>query len=170
MLIGDLGDVNAIGRRDGFEAAVKDYRRCGPGGRAYPDRMESGKGARGVDQRAAGQSRDQLHFQLVGFPFPFGQRGAKSRRQIQESRAKPGHVLLGGFDGDPTAYQMLVDGYLDADGVQDVYFEAKASVEALLDMRAGKTVAAQILDPGFRDPTIQFEGKAPQMWGARIER
>ena len=55
---------------------------------------------------------------------------------------------------------MLVDGYLDADGVQDVYFEAKASVEALLAMRAGKPVPAQILDPGFVIQQTNLKDKA----------
>ena len=30
--------------------------------------------------------------------------------------SEEGHVLLGGFDGDSMAYQLLRDGYLDADG------------------------------------------------------
>ncbi|WP_410968966.1 substrate-binding domain-containing protein, partial [Salmonella sp. SAL4444] len=33
---------------------------------------------------------------------------------------EPGHVILGGFDGDATAYRLMVDGYVDATGVQDL--------------------------------------------------
>jgi ABC-type sugar transport system substrate-binding protein len=79
----------------------------------------------------------------------------------------PGHVLLGGFDGDATAYQMLKDGYLDATGVQDVYFEAAKCVEAIVDLRAGKNVPEMILDPGFVIHQGNLREKAPQMWGAQ---
>jgi ABC-type sugar transport system substrate-binding protein len=79
-------------------------------------------------------------------------------------------VLLGGFDGDATAYQMLIDGYLDADGVQDVFFEAKASVQSLLDLRAGKQVPDKILDSGFVIHQGNRSEKASQMWGARLKK
>src|SRR6185295_16939327 len=76
---------------------------------------------------------------------------------------QPGHVILGGFDGDATAYQMLVDGYLDATGVQDVYFEAQASVQALLDRREGKAVGEVIRDPGFVIHQANLKEKSARM-------
>jgi ABC-type sugar transport system substrate-binding protein len=79
-------------------------------------------------------------------------------------------VILGGFDGDATAYQMMKEGYLDATGVQDVYFEAEASVQALLDLRAGKDVPALIKDPGFVIHQGNLEQMAPKMWGANIKK
>jgi ABC-type sugar transport system substrate-binding protein len=82
---------------------------------------------------------------------------------------EPGHVLLGGFDGDATAYKMLTERYLDATGVQDVYFEAEASVQALLDLRAGKPVPEMIRDPGFVIHQVNLKEKAPRMWGANLK-
>ena len=83
---------------------------------------------------------------------------------------EPGHVILGGFDGDATAYQMLVDGYLDATGVQDVYFEAQASVQALVDRRESRPVAELYLDPGFVIHQGNLKEKAARMWGANIRK
>ena len=83
---------------------------------------------------------------------------------------EPGHVILGGFDGDATAYQMMKDGYLDATGVQDVYFEAEASVKALLDLREGKDVPALIQDPGFVIHQGNLNEMAPKMWGANMKK
>jgi ABC-type sugar transport system substrate-binding protein len=77
-------------------------------------------------------------------------------------------VLLGGFDGDSTAYRMLVDGYLDACGVQDVYYECSASIDALLRMRSGASVEPIIRDPGFVIHQGNLAEKAPQMWGAAV--
>jgi len=78
-----------------------------------------------------------------------------------------GHVVLGGFDGDATAYQMLVEGYLDADGVQDVYFESSAAVQAVLDLKAGKEVPDRILDEGFVINQANLREASARMWGAR---
>ena len=79
-----------------------------------------------------------------------------------------GHVLLGGFDGDATAYRMLVDGYLDADGVQDVYFECAESVRAAVDLKAGKKVEPIIRDPGFVIHQGNLEEASEKMWGAKV--
>jgi ABC-type sugar transport system substrate-binding protein len=63
---------------------------------------------------------------------------------------------------------MLKDGYLDATGVQDVYFEAAQSVQAILDLRAGKPVPDLILDPGFVIHRDNLAAKSNLMWGAQI--
>jgi hypothetical protein len=65
---------------------------------------------------------------------------------------------------------MLVDGYLDADGVQDVYFESEAAVQAVLDMKAGKDVQAKILDPGFVIHQGNLQEMAAKMWGAQVKK
>jgi ABC-type sugar transport system substrate-binding protein len=79
-----------------------------------------------------------------------------------------GHVILGGFDGDATAWRMLVDGTLDATGVQDVFFEAESAVGAIRDLRAGKDVPARILDEGFVIHAGNRAEVAARMWGARV--
>jgi ABC-type sugar transport system substrate-binding protein len=81
-----------------------------------------------------------------------------------------GHVILGGFDGDATAWRMLVDGYLDATGVQDVFFESEASVQALEDLKIGTDVPAVILDEGFVIHSGNREELEGRMWGARVAR
>ena len=63
---------------------------------------------------------------------------------------------------------MIEEGTLDATGVQDVYFEAKAAIEALLDVKAGKAVPPVILDPGFVIHQGNKAEMAPRMWGARV--
>ena len=65
---------------------------------------------------------------------------------------------------------MLNEGYLDATGVQDVYFEAQQSVQAIVDLRAGKAVPPVIRDPGFVIHRGNAREKSPQMWGANVKR
>ncbi|MEJ7709373.1 MAG: hypothetical protein WKF84_05830 [Pyrinomonadaceae bacterium] len=70
-----------------------------------------------------------------------------------------GHVLLGGFDGDATAYQMLVDGYLDADGARICISEALLA-SGLLDLKEGKPVQEIILDKeGCHSPRQSPRGR-----------
>ncbi len=77
------------------------------------------------------------------------------------------HVILGGFDGDATAYQMMRDGYMDATGVQDVYFEAAQCVKAIEELRRGVELPQLIDDPGFVIHQENMSEMADKMWGAQ---
>lgn len=169
ILIGDLGDVNAVGRRDGFDAAVKKYADVIDVVARIPTEWNQEKAQAGLVNALQATPEINFIFSSSDFLFPSivsALKGAGKYKKVNE----PGHVWLGGFDGDATAYQMLRDGYLDADGVQDVYFEAKASVQALLDQRAGQSVPDRILDPGFVIHQANLNEKAPQMWGAKVRK
>lgn len=39
--------------------------------------------------------------------------------------------------------------YMDACGVQNLFYETKLAIQAILDLQAGKTVDRLLLDPGF---------------------
>jgi hypothetical protein len=83
--------------------------------------------------------------------------------------AQPDHVLLGSFDGDGTAYKMMVDGYLDADGVQDLPLEGLNSVQAVVDLKNGKQVPQTIVDKGSVVTQANLSEKGPQMWGSHFK-
>lgn len=166
LLIGDLGDVNAIGRRDGFEAAVSKYSEVIQVVARIPTEWNQEKALAGVVNALQANPDINFIFSSSDFLFPSVTSALKSTDKYHKV-GDPRHVLLGGFDGDPTAYQMLVDGYLDADGVQDVFFEAKASVQAILDLKAGKPVPDKILDPGFVIHQSNLKEMAPSMWGSK---
>lgn len=169
VLIGDLGDINAVGRRDGFDAAIK-----AAGDRVevvarVPTEWNQEKAQAGVVNALQAHPDIRLIFTSSDFLLPgivSALKGAGKYHRVGE----PGHVILGGFDGDATAWQMLKDGYLDATGVQDVYFEAQRSVQAIEDLRAGKSVTELILDPGFVIHQGNAKEKAAQMWGANVKR
>lgn len=165
-LIGDLGDINAIGRRDGFEAAVKDATDVIEVVARVPTEWNNEKAYAGVVNALQKHPDISLIFTPSDLHLPSIASALRNAGKWHK-RGAPGHVILGGFDGDATAYQMLVDGYLDATGVQDVFFEVQASVQAILDARAGKAVPATILDPGFVIHAANLQEKAPRMWGAK---
>lgn len=169
VVMGDLGDINAIGRRDGFDAAIKGNEDIIEVVSRVPSEWNQEKAQAGVVNALQAHPDISFIFTSSDFLFPSIVSAMKSAGKYKKI-GEPGHVILGGFDGDATAYQMMKEGYLDATGVQDVYFEAEASVQALLDLRAGKEVPALIQDPGFVIHQGNLQEMAPKMWGANIKK
>jgi inositol transport system substrate-binding protein len=169
VVLGDLGDINAIGRRDGFEDAVKGNESIIEVVSRVPSEWNQEKAQAGVANALQANSDISFIFTSSDFLFPSITSALKAAGRYKKI-GEAGHVILGGFDGDATAYQMLKDGYLDATGVQDVYFEAQQSVQALLDRREGKPVGEVILDPGFVIHQGNLKEMASRMWGANIKK
>ena len=169
VLIGDLGDINAVGRRDGFEDAVAEFPEYDRSGGPRADGMESGQGAGRRAERVVRPSRHRLCVHVVGLPVSLVGGRVKDAGKYHKV-GQPGHVLLGGFDGDSTAYRMLADGYLDACGVQDVYYECSASIDALLDCTAGRRSNRSFATPGFVIHQENLQAKRRRCAGAAILR
>lgn len=167
VLIGDLGDVNAIGRRDGFEETVKKYPELIEVVARIPTEWNQEKARAGI--AAALQANPDIDFVFTSsdFLFPSIVQALKEKGKYKRVNEE-GHVILGGFDGDATAYQMLLDGYLDADGVQDFKFEAEQAVRAVQDLKAGKKVDPVIKDPGFVAHQGNMDEVRRRMWGAMV--
>jgi len=169
VVLGDLGDINAIGRRDGFEDAVKGNESVIEVVARVPSEWNQEKAQAGVANALQANPDISFIFTSSDFLFPSITSALKAAGRYKKI-GEPGHVIVGGFDGDATAFQMLKDGYLDATGVQDVYFEAQQSVQALLDRREGKPVGELILDPGFVIHQGNLKEMAARMWGANIKK
>ncbi len=169
VVIGDLGDINAVGRRDGFEDAVKGQESVVEVVAVVPSEWNQEKARSGVVNALQAHPDISFIFTSSDFLFPSIVAALKSANRYHKI-GEPGHVFLGGFDGDATAYRMLADGYLDATGVQDVYFEAEQSVSAILDALAGKPVAPLVLDPGFVIHQGNLQEMKSRMWGANVGR
>ncbi len=169
VIIGDLGDINAIGRKDGFYDAVKGNEAIVEVVAEVPSEWNQEKARAGVVNALQANPDISFIFSSSDFLFPSVVAALKSANKYHKL-GEPGHVILGGFDGDATAYQMLVDGYLDATGVQDVYFEAEQAVQALLDGLAKKSGPTMILDPGFVIHQGNLQEKKSRMWGANVVR
>ena len=169
LLMGDLGDINAIGRRDGFEDAVKGYSDIIEVVARVPTEWNQEKALAGVTNALQAHPDINFIFTSSDFLFPSIISALKNAGKYKKM-GEDGHVLMGGFDGDATAYQMLKDGYLDADGVQNVYFESEAAVQAVLDLKAGKPVAELIRDPGFVIHQSNLNEMSAKMWGAQVKK
>ncbi|MGH9341069.1 MAG: hypothetical protein ACRD1R_16105 [Acidobacteriota bacterium] len=54
------------------------------------------------------------------------------------------------LEKDIEIIEAIADGYLDADGVQDLYYESAAAVQAILDMIEGRESASHHRGRGLR--------------------
>jgi ABC-type sugar transport system substrate-binding protein len=169
ILVGDLGDQNSIERKNGFYNAVN----------ANPDLFEKpievptkwDAVTTLANLEAALQVEPGVDFIFTSSDFLYPQIKA-----VLEPLGKwkpigdPGHVILGGLDGDSTAYKLMQDGYVDATGVQDLFFEADAIMKALLEaIEKGRTKPDKwIQDPGFALTQENMAEREMDMWGCRI--
>lgn len=167
ILIGDLGDINAVQRRKGFNDAIEEYSDAIEVVAEVPTEWNLEKALAGTTNALQAHPDIDFIFSCSDFLFPSVISALKSVDKYYPIGHKK-HVILGGFDGDAMAYRMLKGRYLDADGVQDVFYECNAAVQSILDKLAGKEIRELILDPGFVMHKDNFEVQAQKMWGAKI--
>ena len=69
-----------------------------------------------------------------------------------------------------TLYKLMKEGYVDATGVQDLFFEADAIMDALLEaIEKGQTKPEKwIQDPGFALTQENMAEREMDMWGCKI--
>ena len=169
ILMGDLGDGNAIGRRDGFEAAIKGAGDAIEVVSRVPTEWNQEKALAGVQSSMQAHPDIGLIFTSSDFMFP-SIKSVLSNLGKWKKHNEPGHIILGGFDGDATAYQLLAAGYVDATGVQDVYWEAEQALQTILDAKAGKAAPARIDDKGFAITQANLKEMEARMWGAVVAK
>lgn len=167
ILIGNLADSNAVERRRGFDDAIGEAGDSVEVVAEIPTEWNQEKALAGAVNALQKHPDIDLVFTSSDFLFPSLISALKAAGKYRKA-GEPGHVLLGGFDGDATAYRMLREGYLDADGVQDLYFESEEAVRAVLELKAGRPVPSTLRDPGFVIHRGNLDGLGPRMWGARI--
>ena len=164
ILIGNLGDPNAIQRRDGFDEAVKQFPDNVEVVARIPTEWDADKAFAGLTN--ALQANPDISFVFTSSDFLLPQiiqalKSANKWAPIGDDK----HVILTGFDGFPSAYELMKDKYMNACGVQNLFFETTLAMQAILDLQAGKTVDKLLLDPGFAITQANLDAKKNEMWG-----
>jgi ABC-type sugar transport system substrate-binding protein len=169
ILVGDLGDQNAIERRNGFYNAVNAHPDLFKKPIEVPTKWDAATTLANLE--AALQVEPGVDFIFTSSDFLYPQIKA-----VLEPLGKwkpigdAGHVILGGLDGDSTAYRLMQEGYVDATGVQDLFFEANAIMDVLLEsIEKGQTKPEKwIQDTGFALTQENMAERRMDMWGCRI--
>jgi inositol transport system substrate-binding protein len=169
ILVGDLGDQNAIARRKGFFNVIDAQPELFNKPIEVPTKWDATTTLANLEAALQIESNVDLIFTSSDFLYP-------QVKAVLEPVGKwkpigdPAHVILGGLDGDSTAYKLMKAGYVDATGVQDLFFEADAIMNALLDAieKGEKTPEKWMDDPGFALTQENMAHRQDDMWGCKI--
>jgi ABC-type sugar transport system substrate-binding protein len=166
IMVGDLGDPNAIGRYEGFYDVID----------ADPDffnkpievatNWDAATAQAGLQAALAANPEVDFLFTSSDFMFPLiATELDKLGKWV--TRDDPNHVLMAGLDGDVNACRQIKAGYVDSTGVQNLFFEADVMLEALLAAVAeGNTQPDEwIPDPGFALTASNLAEREMDMWG-----
>lgn len=167
LLMGDLGDNNAVQRRDGAM-----------------DIFDQNKGLIEVVARVATEwNTDKTFSGLTNaiqanpdinmLVSPSDSQDAVIEQVLKTAgkwhkTGEEGHVLFSGFDGDQNGFQNLSAGYMDVNGVQNLFFEVDLAYGAFKDIWAGKQPEQMLIDPGFAISQADLETKREEMWGYHV--
>lgn len=165
IVVGDLGDSNAIGRKQGFEAAIAKY----PGRFnviEVASEWDAATALANLEAAVTANPKIDVMFTSSDFLFPTI-RSVLEPRGMWKRVGEEGHVPLAGLDGDATACMLIKEGYVDATGVQDLYYEAEASVNAIVAaVEAGDAAPNEVIfDPGFTLTSANIGEREMDMWG-----
>ncbi len=165
MLIGDLGDENAIQRRDGFKAAIE----ADPG---YVNVVIDVPTEWNHEVALAGlQNALQAYpnVDLIITPSDFLWTPIQSSLEQIGKWAKIGednHVAVISFDGDVNGMQMLKDGYNWANAAQGAVEQGKMCVQAAVSLINGEELEkSDTIDPGIIANFENLSEVAESVWG-----
>jgi inositol transport system substrate-binding protein len=166
ILVGDLGDPNAVGRKDGFYNAIEKQADRFKTPIEVATEWDAATALANLEAAVTANPEIDLVFTSSDFLFPTI-RSVLEPRDMWKPRGEDGHVVLGGLDGDATACQLIKDGYVDATGVQDLYYEAEQALQAILAaVETGEAQPNQVIrDPGFALTHANMDGREMDMWG-----
>jgi ABC-type sugar transport system substrate-binding protein len=169
IMVGDLGDPNAVGRRKGFFNVIEKYPDLFNEVVEIPTKWDANVAR--ANLQSAMQANPEIDFLFTSSDFMLPLiKGVLEPLGKWKKAGEEGHVFLGGLDGDITACKMIRDGYLDGTGVQDVFAEARMVMDEMVAAieRGDKTPEKWMLDPGFSLTRGNFEERAMDMWGCKL--
>jgi ABC-type sugar transport system substrate-binding protein len=169
IVCGDLGDRNAVARRQGFLNVIQKNPDIFNPVIEVASKWDAATCLANLEAALQANPRVDLIFISSDFLYP-QVRAVLEPIGRWKKRGEEGHVILGGIDGDTEACRLMQAGYVDATGVQDLFYEAKVLLDALLAaIEAGeKTPANWMDDPGFALTQANMAEKQNDMWGCKL--
>jgi len=169
IVCGDLGDRNAVARRQGFMNVIEKNHDIFNPVVEVASKWDASTCLANLEAGLQANPNVDLVFTSSDFLYP-------QVRAVLEpigkwtKRGEDGHVILGGIDGDTEACRLMQEGYVDATGVQDLFFEAKVLMDALLEaVGAGQKAPEKwIDDPGFALTQGNIGERQADMWGCKL--
>ncbi len=170
IMVGDLGDPNAVGRRQGFYDAIEKHPDLWTGKPIeIPTKWDANVALANLQSAIQANPNIDFLFTSSDFLFPVIKSVLAPLGKWEKVGSK-NHVILGGLDGDKTACKLIQDGYLDSTGVQNLFAEAQMTTDAIVEaVKAGeKTPEKWMDDHGFALTQANFKQRHLDMWGCRL--
>jgi len=164
LLLGDLGDANAVNRRNGFQDAIARQGDLVEVVARVATEWNADKAFAGLTNALQAHPDINLLVTSSDFLTPQIEQALRAAGKWHRS-GESGHVLIAGFDGDDNGYAQLAAGYYDVDGVQDLDNEVGLTLSALERMWAGERPPKKLIDPGFVIARETLAGERDRMWG-----
>lgn len=169
LVVGDLGDPNAVERKNGFYKAIIKRSDLFNEVIEVPSKWNAATTLANFE--AALQAHPEINFVFTSSDFLYPQ-----IRAVLEPLGKwvphshENHVILGGLDGDQYACSLMRQGIVDATGVQDLFFEANTLMDELLRaiQNGEKRPKKWITDSGFALTQDNLAERAQDMWGCTL--
>lgn len=168
-MVGDLGDVNAVAREQGFQNAIEQYK--DQVGEVYTVKTDWDANTALANLQTVLQKDTNIQVLCCGSDFLYPQiQSALEEVGLWKTRDEEGHVFMCAVDGDSGAAALMDKGYVDATGVQDVYNECKLCIEALVKaVEEGNTQPNELLiDEGLAQTAESMETDRSAMWGFQV--
>ena len=167
VMMGDLGDNNAVQRRDGAIDILGQNKDIVEVVSRVATEWNTDKAFAGLTN--AIQANPDINL-LVS---PSDSQDAVIEQVLKTAgkwhkTGEDGHVLFAGFDGDQNGYRLLSTGYMDVNGVQNLFYEVDLAYGAFKDIWAGKEPQQMLIDPGFAISQATLEAKREVMWGYHV--
>ena len=168
-ILGDLGDPNAVYRRQGFYNAVDKEPDLFEKPVEIPSKWDANTALSNI--RSAFEAHPEIDFLFTSSDFLYPQiKAVLAPLGKWVPAGEEGHIILGGLDGDATACRLMEEGIVDATGVQDLYAEADMLLTALLEAieKGEKTPTNWMDDPGFALTQANMDDRKMDMWGCKL--
>ena len=165
MLIGNLGDENAVQRYNGYSRAIEDHPGVVTVAVEVPTEWNQEVALAGLQN--ALQSNPDID--LIITPSDFLWTPIQSALEQVGKWAVKGeenHVAVISFDGDVNGMQMMKDGYNWANAAQGFVEQGYMCVEIATELIDGKEIeASEMIDPGIICNLENFDEVKESVWG-----
>jgi ABC-type sugar transport system substrate-binding protein len=169
IMVGDLGDPNAVYRKKGFDNIINKYPDLFNKVIEVPTKWDANTALANLQSAMQANPNVDLLFTSSDFMYPQIKSVLAPLGKWQKV-GDPKHVIMGGVDGDKTACRLMKEGYVDATAVQDLFTEAQMIMDAMLDAinKGEKTPEKWMDDPGFALTLGNIGTREMDMWGCKL--
>jgi ABC-type sugar transport system substrate-binding protein len=168
LLIGGLSDENAVLRREGHYAAIKENSDVLNLVVDVPTDWKAELALQGV------QNSMQAYDNINCIVFPSDGQVIQIQSALEQINrwvkiGEPGHITLASFDGDSRIINVYEQGFVTCTAVQDAYGQGVRSLEYAVKLAKGEKFDNKIdLDSGILLTADKYEEMKENLWGYTV--